>query len=276
MPTLENLTQADLNGLLKPKSLRKARGCVNRVRNPVRAGHTLTAQVRGTRLYEVEIDVEPDGISAVCDCPYNWGGYCKHIGAVLLLWIQSPHDFAIEGALATGPVKYPIKVTHVEPPPTRRPEQSPFWLANTFAERQRADEEQLNQWLHQVKLQDLRRIAKQRGWKVKGTRKADVVRQISERIVEPGDVLAATLKLDEEHRRVLRALVLLGENDKTRPEELERVAGAWGDLESYKNASTYSRHLFEKGLVLPGNIFGTYSSQSDFIPPPSLALSPRC
>lgn len=267
MPTLENLTQADLNGLLNPKSLRKARGCVNLVRNPVRAGHTLTAQVRGTRLYEVEIDVEPGGISAVCDCPYNWGGYCKHIGALLLKWIQSPHDFAAEGAPATAPVKYPIEVTFVEPPPTRRPEQSPSWLVSTFAERHRADEEQLNQWLHQVKLQDLRRMAKQRGWKVKGTRKADVVRQISERIVEPGDVLAATLNLDEEHRRVLRALVLLGENDKTRPEELERVAGAWGDLESYKNAATYSRHLSEKGLVMLGKIFGTYSSQSDFIPP---------
>ena len=267
MPTLENLTQADFDGLLNSKSLRKARGCVNRVRNPVRAGHTLTAQVRGTRLYEVEIDVEPGGISALCDCPYNWGGYCKHIGAVLLKWIKSPHDFVVEDAPATAPVRYPIEVTPVGPPPTRRPEQLPSWLANTFAERQRADGEQLNQWLHQVKLQDLRRMAKQRGWKVKGTRKANVVRQISERIVEPGDVLAATLNLDEEHRRVLRALVLLGENDKTRPEELERVAGAWGDLESYKNTATYSRHLFEKGLVLSGDISGTYSSQSDFVPP---------
>ena len=34
--------------------------------------------------FKVEIDVEPSGITAHCSCPYDWGGYCKHIGAVLL------------------------------------------------------------------------------------------------------------------------------------------------------------------------------------------------
>ena len=32
-----------------------------------------------------------DDFDASCTCPYGWGGYCKHIVAVLLTWI---HDGA--------------------------------------------------------------------------------------------------------------------------------------------------------------------------------------
>ncbi len=267
MPTLETLTEADLRGPLKTKSLRRASGYIHLVQNPARSGHTLTAQVRGSRLYEVEIDVEPGGISAVCSCPYNWGGYCKHIGAVLLRWIQAPGDFAVEDAAAIISDEYPIEVTPVELPPTQQPEQPPFWLAFPFAERLRADEEQLHQWLNRVKLQDLRRMAKRRGWKVKGTRKADVVRQISERIADPSDILKAVRDLDEEHQGVLRALVLLGTSNRIRPEELENVAGVWGELESYQNISTYTRHLWEMGLALPGDLLdGYYHDRGDFVP----------
>lgn len=82
MPTLETLTHDDLKGILNSKSLSRARGYLGRVRNAARQGNTLTAEVLGSRLYQVGIDVEPSGISAQCSCPYNWGGYCKHIGAV--------------------------------------------------------------------------------------------------------------------------------------------------------------------------------------------------
>jgi uncharacterized Zn finger protein len=45
------------------------------------------AKVRGTDDYEVEIDLD-DGINASCSCPYDWGGYCKHIVATLLALSQ--------------------------------------------------------------------------------------------------------------------------------------------------------------------------------------------
>jgi len=265
MPTLETLTKADLRGPLKAKSLRRARRYINRVQNPARSGHTLTAQVRGARLYEVKIDVTPDGISAICSCPYDWGGYCKHIGAVLLKWIRSPGDFAISGVAATIPGEYPIEVTPVEPPPTQRPTELPFWLTMTFTERIHADEKQLRQWLTQITLRDLRGIAKQRGWKVKGTRKAGVVRQIYERIADPGDMLQTTRDLDEEHRLALRALVLLGARTRIRPDALEGVTGAWGRLDSYQSISIYTHHLCEMGLALPCDVLGSYN-QSDFVP----------
>jgi len=273
MPTLETLTEDDLRKVMRSKSLRRARGYVDRVRNPVRAGQTLTAQVRGSRLYEVEIDVEPTGISARCSCPYNWGGYCKHIGAVLLKWMQSPGSFAA-GDVPPTRNEYPIEVTPVEPLPTHRPEELPSWLTAPFTERQHADDQQLWEWLSALKLPDLRQMAKQRGWKVKGTRKADVVRQIAERITDPGEVLRAVLKLDEEHRHVLRALVLLGEKENVWPDEVKRVASTWGELKSHENAFTYTRHLWKMGLALPGAGEDSYPPRSDFVPPPILRSLP--
>ncbi|MEF8813585.1 MAG: SWIM zinc finger family protein [Halovenus sp.] len=56
-----------------------------------RFDETVRAAVQGSQPspYEVEIDFESGGvdaehIDASCTCPYDWGGYCKHIIAVLL------------------------------------------------------------------------------------------------------------------------------------------------------------------------------------------------
>ncbi len=265
MPTLESLTEADLRGPLNTKSLGRARGYVRQVQNPVRCGQTLTAQVRGTYLYEVEVDVEPTGIIARCSCPYNWGGYCKHIGALLLRWIQSPGSFTIREATPSSS-EYPIEVTPVDPPPTHRPEEYPFWLTMSFIDRQRADDQQLSRWLERIKLQDLRLMAKKRDWKVRGTRKADVVQQIFEHITDPGGILKAVLSLDEEHRQVLCALVLLGDEPSVQADDLARVAMAWGELTSHERLETFTRHLCEMGFAMPGDVIDAYSPRSDFIP----------
>ncbi len=265
MPTLENLTESDLRDYLKTKSLRRARGYIQRVQNPLRSGKTLTAQVLGTYLYEVEIDVEPASISARCSCPYDWGGYCKHIGAVLLKWIQSPGSFTIQEAKPSSS-EYPLEVTSVDPPPTYRPEGLPFWLATSFVDRQRADEQQLGRWLTGIKLQDLRQVAKRRGWKVKGTRKAEVVQQIVEHLTDPGDILKAFLSLDEEHRQVLRALVLLGDDPSVQADDIERVGAMWGTFKSHKQVETYTRYLCRVGLAVPGDVVETHPRRSDFIP----------
>ena len=123
MPTLETLTKSDLRDIFKSKSLFRAHGYIHRVQNPVRSGQTLTAQVSGSRLYQVEIEAGPDGVNAVCDCSYNRGGYCKHIGAVLLKWIQSPDDFTAPDAPPRTTGEYPIEVIPVEPPPAVKPDQ---------------------------------------------------------------------------------------------------------------------------------------------------------
>jgi uncharacterized Zn finger protein len=82
MPVLDQLRLSDLNDLFSHSGIKKARKYLPRTcARSVRQGHTLRAQVRGTSLYQVEIDVTANGINAVCSCPYTWGGYCKHIGA---------------------------------------------------------------------------------------------------------------------------------------------------------------------------------------------------
>jgi len=47
-------------------------------------GNKITATVEGTRDYTVTIRTDKKTITAACTCPYNWGGYCKHIVAALI------------------------------------------------------------------------------------------------------------------------------------------------------------------------------------------------
>ena len=57
----------------------------------VRRGDTLMADVVGSSHlpYRVTIDLsEASIVSAACTCPYDWGGCCKHIVAVLLAYIH--------------------------------------------------------------------------------------------------------------------------------------------------------------------------------------------
>jgi len=45
---------------------------------------TITAQVRGSKLYKVEIVFDQEEVvKASCNCPYDYSGYCKHIVNVL-------------------------------------------------------------------------------------------------------------------------------------------------------------------------------------------------
>lgn len=52
---------------------------------------SLSAKVRGTKLYYVGVDLS-DGLYAVCTCPYSHEGYCKHIAAVLIAIIEGARE----------------------------------------------------------------------------------------------------------------------------------------------------------------------------------------
>ena len=62
------------------------------VSDVVRRGNLLTARVQGSDYapYEIAVSLRDDGSigDASCTCPYDWGGYCKHIVAVLLTVLQ--------------------------------------------------------------------------------------------------------------------------------------------------------------------------------------------
>ncbi len=56
-------------------------------------GDVIQAEVEGSQYspYRVLITFDVGGITnALCDCPYDWGGWCKHVVGVLLACIHEP------------------------------------------------------------------------------------------------------------------------------------------------------------------------------------------
>ncbi len=60
------------------------------VESLVQRGSRLFAEVLGSEEdpYHVGVYLQEDDFSASCTCPYDWGGYCKHIVAVCLTWMH--------------------------------------------------------------------------------------------------------------------------------------------------------------------------------------------
>jgi uncharacterized Zn finger protein len=70
-----------------------------------RRGDTITAAVQGSDYepYEVVVNLHPDGgiHGADCTCPYEQGGYCKHIVAVLLAVLRDQEEIDVRPDLET-------------------------------------------------------------------------------------------------------------------------------------------------------------------------------
>ena len=63
------------------------------VGNPTLHGYTLSGTCEGTDIdpYSVTVELTPTGIASTdCSCPYDWGGDCKHIVALLLTYLEEP------------------------------------------------------------------------------------------------------------------------------------------------------------------------------------------
>jgi uncharacterized Zn finger protein len=59
----------------------------------VRRGNQIQSQVEGSEAeaYRVMLQTDSGGITAVyCTCPYDYGGWCKHIVATALTWVREP------------------------------------------------------------------------------------------------------------------------------------------------------------------------------------------
>jgi uncharacterized Zn finger protein len=60
-------------------------------------GIVLMANCEGSTApsYRLRIELDEGGIRSVfCTCPYDWGGDCKHIVALLLLYLNQPDEFS--------------------------------------------------------------------------------------------------------------------------------------------------------------------------------------
>ncbi|WP_280537772.1 SWIM zinc finger family protein [Halopenitus sp. POP-27] len=66
-----------------------------RIREIHRFDDAVTAIVRGSRHYDVRVDLVADGFDPRCSCPYDGPGACKHVVAVLLRCVEDlPPDEA--------------------------------------------------------------------------------------------------------------------------------------------------------------------------------------
>jgi uncharacterized Zn finger protein len=68
------------------------------ISNTAIQGHTLTGECEGTQepYYQVRVELDEAGIrSARCTCAYDYGGYCKHVVALLLHYVHYPNQFTI-------------------------------------------------------------------------------------------------------------------------------------------------------------------------------------
>ena len=266
MATLENLSKADIQKVVNQNSLKRARGYVaGGVRRAVRHGRTLRAEVGKSRYYNVETDVLDSGIVATCSCPYSFGGYCKHIGALLLKWIEQPSSFVIDAA-TTAVSESVIETYIVAPPKTAAPRETPYWVQYSHAEREEGYTSHLRQCLGEYTVKVLRQIAKNNSWPIKGTRKADLVEQLLQHLLQPGVGLKGWLSLDEEHRQVIEAMGLLSPTLQGKTEYVAPLAQHFGPLKKHKNVSTYMTDLCEVGLALSAHTDDHYWNSIAFIP----------
>ncbi|MCA9969775.1 MAG: helicase-associated domain-containing protein [Anaerolineales bacterium] len=208
MVTLQTLTEQTIRELLSTAVWRRAKSYVGRVQNPRQVGdHMLRADVHGTQQYQVEVEVRENQIYARCTCPYGPGAYCKHAGALLLKWIWSRRSFAVE---TRDPVASTVlETTPAALPSAKPPQAEPFWYdAQTAAANREINLLELQDMLGDYRLQDLRQIARTRGWSLSGTRKDDIIATLAAHMTAPSEIIRGQLALDAPQRQVLRALAL--------------------------------------------------------------------
>jgi hypothetical protein len=116
------------------------------------------------------------------------------------------------------------------------------------------------------RIQDLRDLAKKRGWTITGTRKADIAQQIFEYMTDPAEIVKTLRTLDDEHLQVFLAMVLLGNERKIQFEDLRRVTEIWGPVTGHEKMETYTNNLYQQGLAMLGLIEYGYPRRLDFVP----------
>lgn len=95
---LPRLTEAHVRGLASEKSFERGEDYYHdgAVLEPVRQERELRAQCEGSDYepYQVSATFTKDGIAETsCTCPYDYGGVCKHIVALLLAYVHEPQSF---------------------------------------------------------------------------------------------------------------------------------------------------------------------------------------
>ena len=94
--TTPGLSEATIRRQATAESFRRGQDYYRRgaVVSVVRRGDVIQAEVEGSHYepYRVRLTFDQRGITtATCSCPYDWGGWCKHIVASSLARLHASH-----------------------------------------------------------------------------------------------------------------------------------------------------------------------------------------
>ena len=94
----KKITESILKSLSSPESFARGHELYqsDAVFDTFRQGDLLTGKCEGSSapFYQLNVQLDEDGIQeAFCTCPYDWGGYCKHIIALMLTYIHNTNAF---------------------------------------------------------------------------------------------------------------------------------------------------------------------------------------
>jgi len=103
--TLPKVTESMIRAGAEPESFRRGEEYYREgaVSNSVIQGTLLSGECAGTYApyYRVQVELDGAGIAgASCTCLYEYGGYCKHIVALLLAYLHHPKSFTARKAPA--------------------------------------------------------------------------------------------------------------------------------------------------------------------------------
>jgi uncharacterized Zn finger protein len=97
---LPKLTETQIKAMASEQSFARGRSYYNdgAILNPRRQGMELSAECQGSdyELYQIRVSLDAKGVAdSECDCPYEYGGICKHLVALLLTYVREPQAFRI-------------------------------------------------------------------------------------------------------------------------------------------------------------------------------------
>ena len=95
------ISEASIKRMTDPEVFERGEGYFGdgAIIKPIRIGNTLVARCHGSGYvpYRVRATFDKKGVvDAACNCPYEWGGYCKHIVALLLTHVRAPKKIEVK------------------------------------------------------------------------------------------------------------------------------------------------------------------------------------
>jgi len=95
------ITEADIQHMAEEKVFDRGESYFagGAIIKPTRIGNTLIARCHGSDYAPYRVKVVFDKkkvVEAMCSCPYDMGGYCKHIVALLLAHIRAPEMIEVK------------------------------------------------------------------------------------------------------------------------------------------------------------------------------------